>query len=292
METTEASRLTKTLESFLSVAGRVLLVASYADDVRHHLTEFSGDVAYVEERLHVGNGNVPWMLCTALLATEIAVTVGACLCLVGGRAVLPSACFLLGFNTLRPMWQVTRHWWFERCAASIGGFLLLVAESAAASDRSAAAALSGLLLQTVRGEARKVVARCVLCCVLMLHLGHPALLVSMPLALLLSLGLCAAIMVGHAVRPCCLALAALLLCTSVYTFDYWDEWEKHLKMEKRLGASHPNLESSLAMTKTRYLEARFQFYQTLTTAGGMLLLARADQSIYKMRTTNREEKDL
>ena len=38
-------------------------------------------------------------------------------------------------------------------------------------------------------------------------------------------------------------------------------------------------------------QTRFQFFQTLTTAGGMLLLARADQSIYRMRTTARDEKD-
>ena len=56
----------------------------------------------------------------------------------------------------------------------------------------------------------------------MLHLGHPHIMVEMPMTLVLALGLCASIMVGHHVRPACLLLATLLLYASLRAFDFWE----------------------------------------------------------------------
>ena len=255
---------------FAIVLGRALLVSSFVEDAVRHGWEWSEDLNWVHARLHIGDKYLPWFACAVLLALEIGLQLAGSLLVVANLRVTEASTVLLAFNTLRPLWQVTPHRWIERCAAFLAGFVLVVAQAAQdrANTRSEAdAALGGLLTRSLAGEGQKTLARCLICIMSCLHFMHPDMIGNMLFTLLVMMCLCGAIILGVAVKPCALTLAVLLFSVAPEIFPYWDDFAK-IDYHRSSAA-----EGTVARLKMKYVNSQFQFYQTLTSAGSMLLLS-------------------
>ena len=96
---------------------------------------------------------------------------------------------------------------------------------------------------------------------------HPDMIGNMLFTLLVMMRLCGAIILGVAVKPCALTLAVLLFSVAPEIFPYWDDFAK-IDYHRSSAA-----EGTVARLKMKYVNSQFQFYQTLTSAGSMLLLS-------------------
>ena len=100
-----------------------------------------------------------------------------------------------------------------------------------------------------------------------LHFMHPDMIGNMLFTILVMMCLCGAIILGVAVKPCALTLAVLLFSVAPEIFPYWDDFAK-IDYHRSSAA-----EGTVARLKMKYVNSQFQFYQTLTSAGSMLLLS-------------------
>lgn len=251
---------THPLKPYLPGFGRFLIVATFLEDSFRLLTHWGDQVYFLQKHRHI-----PWGLTHIFLIINMIVMTGASISVIARRYPEASVGALLGIQLCQGLaYGMLSDWHFVLRTLSITGGLLMCLSDSLAMQKKSQKLFAGLpSLGVTEGDKNLYLQLAGRVLLVVLFIGfafHGEWSLLRAVTIVLGLGACAMVAVGFKARWSASFLVLLLSVFNLAVNNFWTVNRKH--------PSHDFL--------------RYDFFQTLSIVGGLLLLVNMGPGSYSI----------